>query len=92
MLIQFLKQWREIQDAYNKENGITPKTIIKEIRDTISIKVEETIDKADIDNLNKKDRKTLIVELEEEMKKAAKEMDFERAIELRNALFELKSE
>ena len=83
---------REIQDAYNKEHGIIPKTIIKDIRETISIKVDETIDKADLEHLNKKDKETLIIELEEEMKKAAKEMDFERAIELRNALFELKSE
>ena len=90
--IKETKRKREIQDAYNKEHGITSKTIIKDIRETISIKVDETIDKRDINNLNKKDKETLIIELEEEMKKAAKEMDFQRAIELRNALFELKSE
>jgi excinuclease ABC subunit B len=83
---------REIQEAYNKEHGIIPQTIIKDIRGPISNNVDEVVSKVDVEKLNKKDKETLIVELEEEMKKAASEMDFERAIELRNALFELKSE
>ena len=83
---------REIQEAYNKEHGIIPKTIIKDIRGPISNTVDEVVSKTDVENLSKKDKLTLIEELEAEMKEAAKNMEFERAIELRNALFELKSE
>ena len=90
--IKETKRRREIQDKYNKENGIIPKTIVKDIRANISNNVEETLNKQDVDKLSKQDKLKLIAELEEEMKKAAKEMDFERAIELRDALFELKSE
>ncbi len=78
---------RTIQNEYNIKNNITPKTIIKEIRDVVSnneeIKTEE--------KMSKKDKQQLIIKIEEEMKKAASELDFERAMELRDALFELKS-
>ena len=82
---------RNIQQEYNIKNNITPKTITKEIREVIS----------NNDNLNLADRKkdkkkniskNTIEQLEKEMKQAAKELDFERAMEIRDAIFELKSE
>lgn len=78
---------RSIQDKYNKEHGIIPKTIIKEIRDVIS-----NIDQTKKEKTSKKDMHIDIVKLEEEMRKAASELDFERAMELRDILLELKSE
>ena len=80
---------RTIQEEYNKENNITPKTIIKEIRGLISNEEE----KQNIDaKLSKKEKESIILTVEEEMKKAAKELDFERAMELRDILFEMKIE
>ena len=90
--IKETKRRREIQNKYNEEHDIIPKTIVKDIRANISNKVEDTLDKQDVEKLSKQDKMKLISELEEEMKKAARDMDFERAIELRDALFELKSE
>lgn len=78
---------RSIQMKYNKEHGITPKTVIKEIREIITNNKE--IDK-EPQKLNKAETKNLIKNIEEEMKKAASELDFERAMELRDILFELK--
>lgn len=86
---------RSIQEAYNKEHGITPKTINKKIRDVISATVEIE-DTAPIDKpkkkLTKNERLHMIEQIEHEMKEAAKALDFERATELRDALFELKAE
>ena len=81
---------RTIQESYNKEHGITPKTIIKEIKDVISNnqKIDETPNK----KMNKKEKENLIIEIEKEMREAAKNLDFERAMELRDVLFELKDE
>lgn len=81
---------RKIQEEYNKEHGIVPKTIVKEIRDVISNKFEIT-DKKD-KKMSKKDKERFMSDLEREMKLAAKNLDFERAMELRDALFEMKSE
>ena len=81
---------RGIQEKYNLEHGIVPKTIEKEIREVISNKVEDKKSKT-----KKKDKHeilNMIEELEVAMKQAAKDLDFERAMELRDALFELKSE
>ena len=83
---------RTIQEEYNKEHGIIPQTIKKEIRDLIS-NVDDNKEKQS--SPKKKDKKELlkmIDEIEESMKRAAKELDFERAMQLRDALFELKSE
>lgn len=83
---------RTIQEEYNKEHGIIPQTIKKEIRDLIS-NVDDNKEKQS--SPKKKDKKELlkmIDEIEESMKQAAKELDFERAMQLRDALFELKSE
>jgi excinuclease ABC subunit B len=90
--IEETKRRREIQDKYNKIHNIIPKTIIKEIKDNISNN-EETIDKKINSNkLSKKDKEKIIDELTLEMKKAAKELDFERATELRDIIFEMQSE
>ena len=78
---------RKIQEEYNLNNNITPKTIIKEIRDLITNEIElkeET-------KLTKKEKELLMDNLEREMKEAAKNFDFEKAIELRDILFEMKS-
>lgn len=80
---------RAIQDEYNKKHGITPKTIIKEIRDVISNSIKEDSDKP---KMSAKEKKDLLIKIENEMKEAAKALDFERAVELRDILFELKSE
>ena len=83
---------RKIQEDYNKEHGIIPKTIIKEIREVVSNEItEETKDKP-TEKLSKKEKQNLMIKIEEEMKLAAKNLDFERAMELRNILFEMKSE
>ena len=81
---------RKIQENYNKEHNIEPKTIIKEIRDVISINnnQEEESDQ----NMNKQDKQTLIENIEKEMREAARNLEFERATELRDILFELRSE
>ena len=82
---------RVIQEKYNIEHNITPKTIVKEIREVISIYKEEEEVKEGI-KMTKKDKQLLINKVEKEMKDAAKELDFERATELRDILFELKAE
>ena len=84
------KRRRQIQEEYNKIHNITPKTIIKEIRETISNNNE--VANKPKEKMNKKDKKELIANIEKEMKKAASELDFERAMELRDILFELSSE
>ncbi|WP_150270400.1 excinuclease ABC subunit UvrB [Paenibacillus tepidiphilus] len=87
---------RAIQEAYNEKHGITPTTINKKIRDIIeATKVAES--KADYltgveGKLSKKDRRSLMQRLEAEMKDAAKNLQFERAAELRDALLELQAE
>ncbi len=80
---------RQIQEKYNLEHGITPKTIQKEIRDVIS-NVDTTKDKKQ--KISKKELLKTINDIEEEMREAARNLDFERAMELRDILFELKSE
>jgi len=87
---------RELQIAFNEKHGITPQTIRKLVHDVIeATKVAE--DKADYvvepdKKLSKKERAVLIEKLEKEMKDAAKNLQFERAAELRDALLELKAE
>ena len=86
------KRRREIQDKYNKEHGIIPKTIIKEIKDTISNNEEVSKKKINSSKLSKKEKEKIIDELTQEMRKAASELDFERATELRDIIFEMQSE
>ena len=83
---------RKIQEAYNEEHGIVPKTIVKEIREVISNVDESVDDKTGTVKMSKKEKQNLIIKIEEEMKLAAKNLDFEKAMELRDILFELKSE
>ena len=88
---------RTIQMAYNERYGITPQTIRKKIHDIIeATKVAEQqatyLDKVDAKTMSKKDRVALIVKLEKEMKEAAKQLQFERAADLRDAILELKAE
>ena len=81
---------RAIQEDYNKVNGIIPTTIIKEIRDVISNREEVVEEKKK--KMSKREKDTLLEELTREMNKAAKELDFERAMELRDIIFEMQSE
>ena len=86
---------RGIQEAYNKEHGIVPKTIIKEIRDLIAItKVAEETGEyttASYEELSREEKATLLLKLEKEMKDAAKALDFETAATLRDTILELKA-
>jgi excinuclease ABC subunit B len=95
--IQETKRRRAIQEAYNREHGIVPKTIKKEIPDVIraTYAAEETETyeaKKDYRHLTKEERLQLIADLEKEMKEAAKALHFERAAELRDLILELKAE
>ncbi len=81
---------RAIQEKYNKEHGIVPRTIVKEIRELISNNQEVKEEKPE--KLSKQEKQKLMINIENEMKEAAKNLDFERAMELRDILFELKSE
>ena len=83
------KRRRTIQEAYNIKNGIVPKTIIKEIREVITNNKEEK--EIIPEKMPKKEKSLLMQKIEEEMKDAASKLDFERATELRDILFELKS-
>jgi len=80
---------RSIQEEYNKVHNIIPKTVIKDIRDVIS-NIDETKDKKV--KITKKEMMKTIDKIEQEMKEAARNLDFERAMELRDILFEMKSE
>lgn len=86
---------RGIQEAYNKEHGIVPKTIIKEIRDLIAItKVAEETGEyttTSYEELSREEKATLLLKLEKEMKDAAKALDFETAATLRDTILELKA-
>ncbi|MDR0199354.1 MAG: excinuclease ABC subunit UvrB [Streptococcaceae bacterium] len=85
---------REIQVAYNKEHGITPQTIVKEIRDSIAItrKVENgEIEEVNASEMTKKERKALVAKLEKEMQEAAASLDFEQAATLRDMVLEIRA-
>jgi excinuclease ABC subunit B len=85
---------REIQIKYNEENGIIPKTIIKDIHESITMKkATEIVDASEISKkkLTKDEKIQLINQLEEEMKEYAKELNFEMAAQLRDAIIELRS-
>jgi len=84
------KRRREIQEKYNIEHSITPRTIIKDIPEVISNEVEKKIEKEE--KLSKKERLDMIDRLTKEMRNAASNLDFERAMELRDIIFDLESE
>jgi len=81
---------RKIQEQYNEEHGIIPKTIIKDIREIISNNANITESKSK--KLSKKEIIKNIETIEKEMREAAENLDFERAMELRDILFEMKSQ
>ena len=88
--IEETKRRREIQQEYNKKHNIIPKTIIKQIHDVISNEVEIKDKKKE--KYSKKEKQDLIDRLTQEMKLSASKLDFEKAMELRDAIFELESE
>ncbi|MBU7003593.1 excinuclease ABC subunit UvrB [Pediococcus pentosaceus] len=90
---------RTIQEAYNREHGITPHTIKKDIRSLIS-STSDTEDKGkkddfldvDFTDMDSKDQKEMIANLEDQMRAAAKKLDFEKAANLRDTVLELKAQ
>lgn len=88
------KRRREIQQNYNKIHNIIPKTIIKEIPTSITMKHIDDIDTTEVitKNMTKEERAALILELEEEMKEYAKNLNFEEAANIRDAILELKAQ
>ena len=92
MAITETRRRRKIQDEFNKEHGIIPRTVMKEIREVVSNEVEIDVKKSTGEvKMSKKDKEQLIAKIESEMQEAAKNLDFEKAMELRDILFELKS-
>lgn len=92
--IEETERRRKIQEQYNKENGITPQTIKKAVRDLISIskevaKTEKTLEK-DMESMSRKELEELIAKVQKQMKAAAAELNFEMAAELRDKMVELK--
>lgn len=92
--IEETRRRREIQMQYNEEHGITPKTIQKAVRDLISIskkvaKQEKTLEK-DPESMSREELEKLVKELNKQMKKAAANLDFETAAELRDKMIEIK--
>lgn len=81
---------RNIQEKYNKEHGIIPKTIVKDIPEVISNETEKKVEKES--KLSKKEKLDLIDSLTKEMKSAASNLDFERAMELRDIIFDLEND
>lgn len=81
---------RRIQEEYNQKHGIIPKTVVKEIRELITNEDEDKKDKKTA--YSKKEKQKLIENIEKEMMEAARNLDFERATELRDIMLELKSE
>ena len=80
---------RKLQNKYNEENNIIPKTIIKEVKDVVT-----NIDIKDnkVEKFSNEDKKSIMEQIEIEMKEAAKNLDFERAMQLRDILFEMQGE
>ena len=85
--IKETKRRREIQERYNEEHGITPKTIVKEIKEVVTNNMVTDEKKKKV---SKKEKEKMILQIEDEMKEAARNLDFERAMELRDILFEMK--
>ena len=83
---------RSIQEKYNKDNNIIPQTIKKEIRDVISNTANIEENKKKSKKISKVEKEKIMATIEQEMREAARTLDFERAMELRDILFEMKSE
>ena len=80
----------KIQDKYNKEHGIVPKTIIKEVRDVIDMSSKEDISKVKEKKLSAAQKQALREKLTKEMREAAASLDFERAAFLRDSIAKIK--
>ena len=94
LAIDETKRRRALQEAYNKEHGITPTTIKKAVRDLISIskevaKTEEKMEK-DPESMSREELEKLIGQVQKQMKAAAAELNFEMAAELRDKMITLK--
>ena len=94
LAIEETKRRRKVQEEYNQEHGITPQTIKKAVRDLISIskeiaKEEQKMEK-DPESMDPKELEKLIAEIQKKMKKAAAELDFETAAQLRDKMISLK--
>ena len=90
--IEETKRRREIQIEYNKLNNVVPKTIIKDISESISIKLEVIDEQGKkFSELNKKEKEVILKDLQKQMRSAAGKLDFERAAELRDIIFEIKA-
>lgn len=85
---------RKLQEAYNQEHGIIPKTVFKSIQDPVHGKEtkEETKRYLRKKTHSRKDKEKLLISLEKEMKEAARSLDFEKAAELRDIIYELRAE
>lgn len=86
---------RSIQEKFNEEHGIIPKTIIKPVHEVMHSKETQEMTASYLkkkNKMNKKEKEKLLASLEKEMKQAAKELDFERAAQLRDMLIELRNE
>ena len=96
LAIEETERRRAMQEAYNKEHGITPQTIQKAVRDLISISKEvaqeELRFEKDLESMSKKELEKLISDIDKRMKKAAAELNFEAAAELRDKMIELKKQ
>jgi len=95
------KHRRELQEKFNEEHGITPKTIVKPIRDAISMfqKVDNTASESEkidddlkFEDMSKAEQSELLKNLQEQMEAAAKKLDFEAAANLRDTILDLKAE
>jgi excinuclease ABC subunit B len=84
---------RNIQTEYNLKHNIIPQTIIKEIREPIKLKEDyKDYFTSKSKKISKREKEVMILDLEKEMKEAAKLLDFERAMQLRDIIFELKGD
>ena len=96
LAIEETERRRALQEAYNKEHGITPKTIQKSVRELISISKEiaqeELQFEKDPESMSRKELEKLIADIDKKMKKAAAELNFELAAELRDKMIELKKQ
>ena len=83
---------REIQQRYNQEHGITPKSVKKEIREILEISTSESVDKRMKKRMNPREREAMIAKLTAEMRDAAKILEFEHAAYLRDKIQKLREE
>ena len=81
---------RKIQQKYNEEHGITPQTIKKAVRDLIAVTKAVAKEEKDPESMSEEELEKLIAQVQKKMKKAATELDFETAAELRDKMIELK--